>query len=1547
MKHIHQLRMMLASTLTASMVFSSAISHADDTEVFFGGPGVSQGLKPNVFFILDNSGSMADSLGKNKGTRMDALKDAFQDILTNTDGVNIGVMALNSRDNFYKNRLVYPVEYIDNPIGISAVAPDIVNSTDDAYRQNNMLSTNIDSPTLVMGHITPPAPTQVIRSLGQPNDQGYPNDYSTFYLKGSYTCSVNIATARDNCDTGIKTTLNARSRANNGQDGLLLFRNLNIPAGVTITNATLTITPNNDQTSNKPGFKVEVNSSKTTPALDDASLLGDVNFTAITPANLSSSSSLLEGSWTTGNEFKINITSQIQNLQTAAPSTDPIGEALIKIRSTTDRNYLYLVGDNEKSPKLTITYTGNEDAKRTTGLRFQNVAIPQGAKITSAYLDFVAASSDDRPVSFSVSAENSGNAAAFSTSENFTGRTKTAATNWKPQAWYTQSPPPYLEGPSVINQVQQVVDNSAWCGNNAMAFFITPEDGNGSRTTYSIDGSPLKPVLRVNYEGGEDGCLNPVFEARVTKPKNDGHQTSSGVNLTSTQLNFGRNNTIASRYENLPIKRNAEVLEAQVIVTNSTSSGSSTVTVGVHNNTNSAELQASNNNLSNRSSTGNFTCTLSGNETSCSGTTLNTALTNIFKNSNWNDGNALTILLKATDSNSNNFQAHSYDGSPSQSIKLRLKLSSGSLGNNFLSVRNHLSGLVKQMDASGGTPIGPAMYNAARYLSEKYHTDIFSAKSPIESACQPTHLVLLTDGEPQTNLSDSDKTALQSMIGQTCANKSYETCTRELAYWMANTDQSTFDGDNFINTHTVGFALTNQSTKTFLQQVATAGNGNFYSAEDAATLADSFNQIIQEVLATDTTFVSASAAVNTFNRQDNKDEVYFSLFRPTNKESWPGNLKRYKMVAENGTLWLADADNSPAIDNQSGFFRADARSFWSTSTDGSNVAAGGAASMLPALNARKLLTNVTPNSNELTNINTANNLLTAEKIGAANSTDRANYINYLRGADPVTPDTARKSMGDPLHSTPSLVTYQCNTYDTNRTCTSEDQSALVATNEGYVHLFNTNTGAEQFAFMPDVLLPNSRLLRDNAVFQKRTYGMDNTVSVWVNDVNKNGVIFGGINPDDPTGAFLNGQNPNEFVYAYATMGRGGNNIYALDITNRSSPKLVWKIQGGITPGFSNLGQTWSVPVKTRIKVGGTITDVLVFGGGYDPNQDDVKVRTPDATGNAIYIVNAKTGALVWSASSANGHSVTLNKMRYSIPSKVTVIPLYPDAEGNVASNPENLAGQIFVGDMGGQVWRLHINNGSSGSALVTPGGTGGDGVMASVAGEDAANARRFYQEPEIALLTVNNKQMLTVNLGSGYRGHPLDKNINDRFYSFRTSLVKNANETTLTEGAMYDATINTAQDNAELAGQIADNINGWYIRFDRAGEKVMTRALIADGVMLFSTYEPQANTDLCKASVGKSRAYTTRLSDATGLTNERFVTNNTTSLPSNPQIYCQGNACWVYHDPSQLTKQSPSQTTEAENACKNSANPEKCICDRNPQCIWMPTTPRLYWIDEE
>lgn len=1533
----------LASSLLFGTLFHGSASFADDTEIFFGGAAIDQGIRPNVLFILDDSGSMAWCLDRDSSscrggpTRMPTMKDTFKSLLAGTTGINVGVMDLN-QTTASGSRIMSPVQYIDQSINTKLSSPTLAASTDDATRQTTGTTvTQVADDSLVMGYIknADPNQTSITRSLS--SDSSVSNDNATYYVQSGYTCSAKAGTASTQC-SGSTTSIDARS-SSTGRDGVLLFRSMNIPAGVTITSATLYLTTTNAQAVRT--FNVSMFNSKTPDAFNDSTLLDTASFTANTAVTSTKVGTTADHS--------LDVTTQVRALKTLAPTTNPISDIAIRLRSTTTASFPYYVGDTLFGPRLVITYTGSEDNARTTGLRFQTVAIPQGATITSARIDFVPAGSDDRPVTFNVTAQNAGDANAFATTEDFTGRAQTTAASWSAPTWRIQNPPVYVQGPDVRNQVQAVVSNSTWCGNNSMAFFLAPTSGTGNRVAKSFDdGSSLQPVLKVTYTGGETGCLNPIIDISLLDPKDDGRQYrySSGspnrVSITETTMPFESNasyianNFIGARFQRVPVKPGAQVMSASIIVTPSTASGTTAATkVSFEQISNSPEFNAGNNtnSLGQRTKTTGTACTFTslgaGVPVSCNAAGIATELQSIFASgNNWVDGNALSTFIAPTSASTNNLALRAYETSPADAIKLRVKLRTGGLGTNSYTIRNYTDDLVQNMVPDGGTPIVPTLYEAARYLTQRSDKHSSPYDSPITSSCQATYLVLLTDGQANGNTTAA-KSGIASLTGSACATvDDGERCGRELAKWMATTDQADYDGTSTITTHTIGFALqTNDAAKTFLTDLAANGGGKAYTADDASGLASAFNAIIQEALATNTTFVNASAPVNSFNRQDNKDQLYFALFRPSDTNRWPGNLKRYRLQTSNGVATIVDADGASAIDPNTGFFRTNARSYWSTGQDGDDIAKGGAALQLPTPANRKLFTYYgnSPTGSGV-NLNadaykllTTNTNLTPTMFEVGNATEKDQAITYIRGLD-TNGTTARSALGDPIHSSPRLFTYGCKGYNSDGDCLTTsgednaDQFAIMGTNEGFLQLFDTSTGVEQFAFMPEDLLKNISLLRANAKSTSqipRRYGMDNTVTVWVNDANNNGVIYG-----DPATGSTSGLNSGEFVYAYATMGRGGKNIYALDITDRNNPKLLWQILGG-SGQFTQLSQTWSAPVKTRINVGGTLTDVLIFGGGYDTNQDTLNnadsVRTVDTTGNAIYIVNARTGGLIWSASSATGHTTTLAKMRYGIPSGVRVIDIQKNSDGTLVTDPDRLADQFFVGDMGGQIWRFYINNGQSGASLVTAGGSSNDGVFASVAGTTAGATRRFYNEPDVALMNLKGTPVLTVNVGSGYRGHPLNRTIQDRFYSFRTpTLVYSANEGTFTESDLYDATENLVQssDNTEKTAAstaLGGSSGGWYITLKGTGEKVLSRALTAAGQLYFNTYEPSSSNSQCSASIGLNRSYSVRLADASptsvavdgnGTYENRYTNSNSEGIAGDPQLYCVGNDCYVIPDPS-------------------------------------------------
>src|SRR5690606_14371729 len=137
----------------------------------------------------------------------------------------------------------------------------------------------------------------------------------------------------------------------------------------------------------------------------------------------------------------------------------------------------------------------------------------------------------------------------------------------------------------------------------------------------------------------------------------------------------------------------------------------------------------------------------------------------------------------------------------------------------------------------------------------------------------------------------------------------------------------------------------------------------------------------------------------------------------------------------------------------------------------------------------------------------------------------------------------------------------------------------------------------------------------------------------------------------------------------------------------------WQINDSTT-GFGELAQTWSQPRYARVRIGENVKDVLIFGGGYDTDQDSADIYTEDDEGRAVYMVDAKTGALLWWAGpTGSGADLILADLESSIPSEVRLIDM----------NTDGLADRMYVGDTGGRIFRFDIINGEDADDLVKGG----------------------------------------------------------------------------------------------------------------------------------------------------------------------------------------------------------------------------------------------------
>ncbi len=145
------------------------------------------------------------------------------------------------------------------------------------------------------------------------------------------------------------------------------------------------------------------------------------------------------------------------------------------------------------------------------GIRFQNVTIPSGATITSAYIQFTAINKPTPGAgtpSFTIRGEASDNAQPFVEKEvnGISSRpTTTAEVAWAPAAWQGNRATEASRSADITSVVQEIVNRQGWAASNALAVVISgPNSATDYRAAKSFEADTTgngagAPVLVVEY----------------------------------------------------------------------------------------------------------------------------------------------------------------------------------------------------------------------------------------------------------------------------------------------------------------------------------------------------------------------------------------------------------------------------------------------------------------------------------------------------------------------------------------------------------------------------------------------------------------------------------------------------------------------------------------------------------------------------------------------------------------------------------------------------------------------------------------------------------------------------------------------------------------------------------------------------------------------------------------------------------------------------------------------------------------------------------------
>jgi VCBS repeat-containing protein len=239
-----------------------------------------------------------------------------------------------------------------------------------------------------------------------------------------------------------------------------------------------------------------------------------VTTTPITPPSYGSLSLNSDGSYTyIHNGSPVTSDSFVYQVCDSEPLCD-IATVNISITSSTQIVFEVRVAASsddaeEKNSSGRVVLTSSdlelvrESEIQSVGIRFNGVNIPQGANITSAYIQFQADETNSEATTLIIHGQAIGNAPTFiNSTNNITNRELTVANiTWSPDPWTIRGEAgPSQESADIASIIREIVELPGWSPGNSLVILIT---GTGKRVAESYNGEQAgAPLLHVEYITG-------------------------------------------------------------------------------------------------------------------------------------------------------------------------------------------------------------------------------------------------------------------------------------------------------------------------------------------------------------------------------------------------------------------------------------------------------------------------------------------------------------------------------------------------------------------------------------------------------------------------------------------------------------------------------------------------------------------------------------------------------------------------------------------------------------------------------------------------------------------------------------------------------------------------------------------------------------------------------------------------------------------------------------------------------------------------------------
>ncbi|MFK8051193.1 MAG: pilus assembly protein [Halioglobus sp.] len=725
------------------------------------------------------------------------------------------------------------------------------------------------------------------------------------------------------------------------------------------------------------------------------------------------------------------------------------------------------------------------------------------------------------------------------------------------------------------------------------------------------------------------------------------------------------------------------------------------------------------------------------------------------------------------------------------------------------------------------------------------------------------------------------------------------------------------------------WVISDSSSLASAKRLAAAGNsGSPWIIDNPAKLERSLRNAMKQMVSSGAAVTTGFIPIAAIDRAQFSDDLFISTFEARVTPNWQGNVKKLKLFdGDSDGVFEKVIDASrptpkPGFEisgPRKGEINFHALTFWTDPAslppivpayappriDGAVVARGGSGQKINGFLSNPLSaigdTNASPagvvhrqvflepatfkngvgKALEHFDVNSATLSLPGIKadLGDAAMSDSTalDLLRWGRGQDVTNSrSTARTWItSESPHSRPLVVNYGAvGGYST----ANPNIRLFMGSGEGFFRAIENTlpsgveSGREVFGIYLRELLGNLIVRKNDAQSSlKMNYGIDGAASALIVDNNDDGdLVASGRAP-------LGGDE----VYVYFGLRRGGNSYYALDVSDPdSAPKMQWKIARTVAGDFDELGMTFSRPVVGKIQFNGSPLDVVIFAGGYHGGWDskgtnrigkDLGSQPDTGVGNAIYIVDARTGSLIWKAvqgtSAATARVFQHPDLEDSIPSTVSAL-----------RNRSGIIHRLYVGDTGGAMWRVDL------PALSTD-RRASQWFVSKVAelgndGSTASSDRRFFHAPDLFNSFDSQGSFDGIVISSGDRAHPKNTRvenyhfyIKDRHVSSGDAAVKSRPTIPFSSAVsalrLTDQSLCVKGTESSCAATLP---LGWKIKMSGVGEKGLATPLVDGGKVFFSSYQPAPRARSCEPDPGHGSVWVMNLADGTAAYNTRSFT---------------------------------------------------------------------------